>query len=133
MPISFEKITRGYLYSYETLAELWGYKSHHPLGCGVFTPSNDNKIVLFVTEEKRSGATQYVDCLSGNILEWEGPKKHRGEDRMINAEATGEEIHLFYRKRYDTDLTYLGRLKVLSHTLHTDRPSRFKFMVHQSG
>ncbi|THF67077.1 DUF3427 domain-containing protein [Pseudothauera nasutitermitis] len=129
MPISFVKITKGSTYSRQTLAELWGYTSFHAIARGVVTPRNDNKIVLFVTEEKQSSAEQYADRLSGNTLEWEGPTDHFAEDRMINAEANGEEIHLFHRERHHTDFTYCGRLKVSNHALRSDRPSHFKFVV----
>jgi len=74
-------------------------------------------------------AEQYADRLSGNTLEWEVPTDHFAEDRMLNAEANGEEIHLFYRERHRSHFTYCGRLKMLSHTLHGNRPSHFKFAV----
>lgn len=129
MPISFAKITKGATYSRQALAELWGYASFHAIARGVVTPRYDRKIVLFVTEEKQSSAEQYADRLSGNTLEWEGPTDHFAEDRMLNAETNGEEIHLFHRERHHSDFTYCGRLKVLNHVLHTDRPSHFKFAV----
>jgi len=129
MPISFAKITKGATYSRQTLAELWGYTSFHAIARGVVTPRNDNKIVLFVTEEKQSSAEQYADRLSGNTLEWEGPTDHFAEDRMLNSATNGEEIHLFHRDRHHTDFTYSGRLKVLSHTPHRNRPSHFKFAL----
>lgn len=129
MPITFSKIAKGSSYSRQTLAELWGYTSFHAIARGVVTPRNDNKIVLFVTEEKQSSAEQYADRLSGNTLEWEGPTDHFAEDRMLKAEANGEEIHLFHRERHHSDFTYYGRLTVLSHTLHGNRPSHFKFTV----
>jgi len=129
MPISFAKITIGATYSRQTLAELWGYASFHAIARGVVTPRDDNKIVLFVTEEKQSSAEQYTDRLSGNILEWEGPTDHFGEDRMLNAETNGEEIHLFHRERHHTNFTYCGRLRVSSHVPRTNGPSQFKFMV----
>lgn len=129
MPISFAKLTRGATYSRQTLAELWGYASFHAIARGVVTPRDDNKIVLFVTEEKQSSAEQYADRLSGNTLEWEGPTDHFAQDRMLNAEVDGEEIHLFHRKRHHSDFTYCGRIKVSSHALHTDKPSHFKFLL----
>lgn len=61
MPISFAKIAKEVTYSRQTLAELWGYASFHAIARGVVTPRNDNKIVLFVTEEKQSSAEQYAD------------------------------------------------------------------------
>ena len=51
MPISFAKIAKGSNYSRQALAELWGYTSFHAIARGVVTPRNDNKIVLFVTEQ----------------------------------------------------------------------------------
>lgn len=129
MPISFAKIIKGSKYSRQTLAELWGYTSFHAIARGVVTPRNDNKIILFVTENKQSSAEQYADCLSGNTLEWEGPTDHFAEARMLNTQATGEETHLFHRERHHSDFTYYGRLKVLSHALHSNRPSHFKFAV----
>lgn len=129
MALTFTKIKVGSAYSRQTLAELWGYTSFHAIARGVVTPRNDDKIVLFVTEEKQSSAQQYVDKFSGNTLEWEGPTDHFAEDRMINAEANGEEIHLFHRKRHHSDFIYCGRLKVLSYTLHSQHPSHFKFEV----
>lgn len=129
MPISFAKITKGATYSRQTLAELWTYASFHAIARGVVTPRDDHKIILFVTEDKQSSAEQYADRLSGNTLEWEGPTDHFAEDRMLNAEANGEEMHLFHRERHHSDFTYCGRLKVSSHVLRNDRPSSFKFVV----
>ena len=129
MPISFAKITKGSSYSRQTLAELWGYTSFHAIARGVVTPRNDNKIILFVTGEKQSSAEQYVDRLSGNTLEWEGPTDHFAEDRMLKAEANSEEIHLFRRERHHSDFIYCGHLKILSHAPHSNRPSHFKLIV----
>ena len=129
MPISFAKITREAFYSRQTLAELWGYASFHAIARGVVTPRDDNKIILFVTEDKQSSAEPYDDRLLGDVLEWEGPTDHFAEDRMLNAEAIGEEIHLFHRDRHHSDFTYCGRLKVTSHVRRTDQPSHFKFRV----
>ena len=129
MPISFAKVTKGASYSRQALAELWGYASFHAIARGVVTPRGDNKIVLFVTEEKQASAEQYSDRLSGNTLDWDGPTDHFAEDRMLNAASTGDEIHLFHRERHHTDFTYCGRLSVASHVLRTDQPSHFKFNV----
>lgn len=129
MPISFAKVTKGATYSRQTLAELWGYASFHAIARGVVTPREDNKIVLFVTEEKQASAEQYADRLSDNSLDWDGPTDHFAEDRMFNAVSSGDEIHLFHRKRHHTDFTYRSRLLVVSHILRTDRPSHFQFQV----
>ena len=129
MPISFAKIIKGATYSRQELAVLWGYASFHAIARGVVTPRNDNKIVLFVTEEKQSSAEQYADRLSGDTLEWEGPTDHFAENRMLSTASTGDEIHLFHRGRHHTDFTYFGLLVVENHMLHADQPSHFTFKV----
>lgn len=72
MSVNFSEIRRGESYSRQVLAELWGYSSFHAISRGVVTPKDDNKIILFVTEEKRQSAEQYADRLNGNLLQWEG-------------------------------------------------------------
>ena len=129
MPVSFNNIRVGAFYSRNTLAELWGYASYHAIARGIVTPQNDNKIIIFITEEKQSSSRQYVDRLVGGILEIEGPDDHFAEDRIVNAEAMGDEIHLFHRRRHHMDFTYCGRLKLLD-LIHTAAgPSFFKYQL----
>jgi hypothetical protein len=129
MPIEFTQLKRGELYSRQALAELWGYKSFHALARGVVTPSDDNKIVLFVTENKQSSAEQYEDKLHGETLDWEGQNDHFAEQRMLGASTSGEEIHLFHRERHHSDFVYVGELEISQTELHLDKPSRLKFRV----
>ena len=129
MPVSFAELLLGVDYSRQSLAKLWGYASFHAIARGVVTPRDDNKIVLFVTEEKQSSAEQYVDRLTGRSLEWEGPTDHFAQNRMVDAKANGEEIHLFHRKRHHSEFTYYGFLEVTSHVAQADRPSTFKFRI----
>jgi hypothetical protein len=127
--VSFSQIVIGKTYSRNDLAQIWKYSSFHAIARGVVTPKDDDKIIIFVTEEKQPGAEQYTDKLTGNILEWEGPTDHFAESRMINAGRTGEKIHLFYRTRHHTDFIYAGTMKVLDKTINTKEPSKFKFQV----
>ena len=129
MILRFSEIHRGQSYSRNKLAELWGYASFHALARGVVTPKDDNKIILFVTEEKQADAEPYDDALSGDRLRWEGPNDHYAEDRMANASHNGTEIHLFHRDQHHRDFIYLGELRVIAHQRHTDRPSRFTFQL----
>jgi hypothetical protein len=129
MPVTFSEIRVGESYSRQTLASLWGYSSFHAIARGVVTPTEDDKIVLFVTEEKQDSAEQYADRLKDGILEWEGPTDHFAEARMIAAADTGEEIHLFHRDRHHSDFFYLGMLQVMAHTARVGSPSEFKFKV----
>jgi len=129
MVASFEQINVGSTYTRDELAQKWGYSHRSVIERGVVTPSGDNKVILFVTEQKRSHQPQYSDHLVDGILEWEGPKEHGSEERMVDAKANGDEIHLFHRQRHDDDFTYCGRMEMISHDRHTDRPSRFTFRL----
>jgi hypothetical protein len=73
MPVTFSEIKVGESYSRNTLAVLWGYSSFHAIARGVVTPKADNKILLFVTENKQESAEQYSDQLRGGMLDWEAP------------------------------------------------------------
>ena len=129
MPISLKNIKVGSTYSRNTLAELWGYKSFHAIARGIVTPQLDNKIIVFITEEKQSSSRQYVDRLVGNILDTEGPDDHFAEDRIASAAQTGDEIHLFHRVRHHTDFTYCGPMKLVHLDRRSKAPSRFKYQV----
>jgi hypothetical protein len=127
--ISFRGIRKGNYYSRHILAETWGYASYYAIARGVITPKNDNKIVLFVTEQKQKSATQYADRLNGNVLSWEGPNDHFAEDRIVGAQANGEQIHVFYRVRHHGDFRYCGVARVIWHRLLANRPSRFRLWL----
>lgn len=129
MPISFSNIAVGSKWSRPALAALWGYRAYQALARGVVTPANDNKIVLFVTEEKQSSATNYKDILKEDVLQWEGPNDHFAEARMLTARLTGDEIHLFHRQRHHMDFEYRGEMKAISSELKTAAASRFVFEV----
>ncbi len=129
MAVRFDKIMKGREYSRKELAAIWGYASYHAIARGVVTPQNDNKIVLFVTEQKQDFQEQYADRLKGAILEWEGPTDHFAERRMLDARTSGDQIHVFYRVRHHMDFTYLGQGLVVSHERYTDRPSKFRLEV----
>lgn len=129
MTVSFAKISVGSLWSRPNLAQHWGYRAFQALARGVVTPANDNKIILFVTEEKQASATKYEDVLEADILKWEGPNDHFAEERMINANDLGEEIHLFHRHRHHTDFEYRGEVKVLSVDRRSSAPTRFALEI----
>lgn len=127
--VTFDLIQTGHAYSRKELASIWGYASFHAIARGVVTPRDDNKILLFVTEEKQTSAQPYADRLRNGRLNWEGPTDHFGDDRIVNAARIGDQIHLFYRQRHREDFTYVGRLELLEHTLESKVPSRFTFRV----
>lgn len=125
MSVSFAKIKVGNSYSRPTLASIWGYSGYQALARGVVTPKDDNKIILFVTFDKPEYIEQYNDELKGGTLEWEGPTDHFAEDRMINSEKTGDEIHVFYRERHHSNFVYEGKFKVTNYSANANKPSKF--------
>lgn len=131
MSVSFQYIIRGETYSRPKLAAMWKYRGFQALARGVITPRDDDAIILFVTEKKQSFQEQYRDLLSGDTLQWEGPTDHFAEDRMTNAHASGDTIHVFHRKRHHSDFTYLGRAFVIEYvdSRGSDSPSRFVFRI----
>ncbi len=126
--VTFKPIRSGDTYSRTDLAALWGYKGNQGLSRGVVTPRGANYIILFVTHEKQNSYEQYENRLERDRLDWEGPKDHFAESRMM-ATNPGDEIHLFYRDKHHTDFTYRGKLRVENVAQHMDRPSRFIFRL----
>jgi hypothetical protein len=129
MAISFKGIKNGSEWDRPNLAKLWGYRSFHAIAKGAVTPRGDNKVVLFITHDKQSSATQYEDLLEGNTLKIQGETGHVADDRILNADKAGDEIHLFYRDRHHMPFTYHGRLRLTKHTIHSNEPSRFVFRL----
>lgn len=129
MPVSFKDISVGSKWSRKDLASLWGYQAYQALARGVVTPAKENKIILFVTEEKQASATNYKDVLQEDILNWEGPTDHFAEERMITAKERNDEIHLFHRPRHHMDFEYQGQVRVILVEQHQSAPSRFVFEI----
>ena len=129
MAVSFAQIQRGQTYTRGDLASMWGYAGTEALSRGVVTPRDDNKIVLFVTLDKRPGDEQYEDELVGDVLLWEGPNDHFAEDRMLAHAQSTDEVHLFYRVQQRDAFTYAGQFVLYSCQRFTDRPSRFVFRL----
>jgi len=132
MPVNFGSIFHGEEYDRPTLASIWGYKSWNALGRGVFTPSGEKTIVLFVTKEKQESLTQYDDHFDGDLLYMEGETNHSHDQRLVNAEQSGDQINLFYRDHHHSPFTYFGEVWLAHSTLHQDRPSRFVFSTMRS-
>lgn len=97
MAVSFEGLVIGKEYDRPLLAKMWGYEGFQAISRGVVTPSGQNIIILFVTRDKQESLTQYDDYIDGDSLYWEGEAKHGSDDRIANAQASGDAIHLFYR------------------------------------
>lgn len=127
MPVNFETIDKGSEWDRKQLADLWGYESFHAIARGVFTPAGQHYIVLFVTEDKQAGLTQYSDLLEEGILSWEGEEGHRSDDRIANSDRSGDEIHLFYRQRHHSPFEYKGKFNLKTFRRRDQHPSEFTF------
>lgn len=114
------------------MADLWGYQTFHPLARGVFKPSGDDKIILFVTEQKRAEDVQYEDRLKGQLLHWHGEIGHGSDDRIAGAAESGDEIHVFYRRTHRDPFRYLGQVEVVQADIQAARLSRFVLRLETS-
>lgn len=122
--VDFSTIVLNGEHDRPTLAELWGYESHHAISRGVFTPKGQNLVVLFITKEKQVSLTQYEDHIDQDILFWEGEEKHGTDLRITNARDV---IHVFYRERHHTNFIYKGKAALKHYQLFINRPSKFVF------
>ena len=129
MPVYFEQIIIGAEYDRNSLAKFWDYAGPQGIQRGIFTPSQDPYIILFVTKNKDSHQTQYQDEMIGSILIMDGEDRHQNDQRLVLAADHGQEIHLFYREQSRTPFTYYGALSLIDYDLRTNRPSRFVFQM----
>ena len=132
MPVEFESLLIGEEYGRPELAKLWGYRDWHAIGRGIFTPSKEKKLVLFVTEEKQEALTQYRDHFDGDQLFMQGEKSHSSDHRLALSTNSGDEIHLFHRRIHHIDFTYLGLVQLVGHRIREDVPSEFVFRTSRS-
>lgn len=122
--IDFNDLSIGNKYDRPTLAKLWGYKSFHALGRGVFTPQGKDILIFFITKKNQEALTQYENRIDSDILFWEGEKGHRTDKRIIERK---DQIFIFYRERHHCNFTYEGRAILRSYNLFAERPSKFTF------
>jgi len=129
MPVDFKLIKFGETYERPFLAKVWGYQSFHAISKGVVTPANTKHIIFFVTKDKQEALTQYNDVVDGDILFWEGEEKHSSDNRVIEANKNGDEIHLFYRDVHHTPFVYFGKITLTDFQLNNNKPSEFVFKI----
>lgn len=125
--VDFRLLRIGEGYTREQLAEMWGIAGREAITKGVFCPARDKKILLFVTQVKRSDLDQYHDHIEGESLYWEGETRHQHDLRIAESSEHGDEIHLFFRHVQRTPFLYLGTLRLLCYEFHSERPSQFVF------
>jgi 5-methylcytosine-specific restriction enzyme A len=129
MPVTFDSIQIGGQYTRPQLAEIWGYKDFHAIGRGAFTPAGSPYVIMFITGNRRGVADPYENSLEDGILRVDGERGHRSDRRFINAESSGDQVHLFYRETDHSPFLYEGQIFLTEYQVLTDRPSRFVFSV----
>lgn len=129
MSVSFSSLKFGESYERPFLAKLWGYQSFHAISKGVVTPSGTKYIIFFVTKDKQEALTQYNDYIDRDMLFWEGEEKHSSDNRVVEANKNGDEIHLFYREVHHTPFVYFGKITLTDFQLSKDKPSEFVFKI----
>jgi putative restriction endonuclease len=129
MAVSFDSIVVGDLYTRPELADIWGYAGPQVIYRGLFTPARDNKIILFITRERRVEDEQYENKLVADVLTMDGPNGHSSEDRMLHAARIGDEVHLFYRDLHSDPFCYYGQIDLIDSKIYSDKPSRFSYRL----
>jgi hypothetical protein len=121
-----ERLEIGHIYSREDLIEMYSI-TDATINTGVFRPAGHRSIWLFVTRDKTNDRTQYRDLLDGDLLHWEGQTSGRTDSKIVDHEAEGDELIVFYResKRQHpkAGFKFEGLFHYLSHMPGT--PSRF--------
>ena len=112
------RLTEGEIYSRKELQELF-QTNDATIKNGVFPLKGYDSILLFVTENKPKNRTQYEDLLDDGILYWDGQKAGKTDRKIIEHEANGIELLVFYRKSQQehpgSGFRYEGRFRYISH------------------
>ncbi len=116
----------GKVYSRVELADRFGI-TDATLNTGIFRPAGHDSVWLFVTEKKTPDRTQYRDHLDGDDLSWDGQTSGWKDALIINHEAEGLELLLFYRKskkEFDNyGFRYEGPFRYVNH--QGSKPAHF--------
>ena len=90
------------------------------INTGVFRPKGTSSVWLFITEKKTADRTPYSNRLEGDTLYFQGQTQSRTDTLIINHQASGLELLVFFRKsRYEyqgSGFQYLGPFVYLNHT-----------------
>ena len=114
------------MYTREQLRELFGI-TDATLNTGLFQPRGYSSFWIFLTEQKSSDRTPYVNRLEGDTLYFQSQTQGRKDGLLINHEEQGLELLAFYRKeKYEyagAGFRYEGPFRYLSHK--GERPTSF--------
>ena len=121
-----EHLTTGEVYARAGLQQRFGI-SDATIRTGVFHPKGHESVWLFVTEQKTSDRTPYVDHLEGDLLRWDGQTMGRTDDLIVNHSSRALELLVFYRHSRTeypgAAFRYEGPFEYVSH--EPGHPSRF--------
>jgi hypothetical protein len=121
-----EKLIEEHIYTRSMLQEMFAI-TDATLRNGVFRLAEYRSIWLFITEQKTRDIPQLYDLLDGDILKWDGQPEGRTDKYIIEHEAAGWELLIFYRKHKNefprAGFRYEGRFRYQSHT--GSRPTHF--------
>lgn len=113
------ELQKGEIYTRKDLKGLFGI-TDATIYNGVFQPNGANSIWLFVTKDKTSDRTQYKDKLAGDLLHWQGQSKGRTDNLIVDHEANGNELLVFYReskRQYSgAGFRFEGQFRYASHS-----------------
>lgn len=113
-----DRLSSGTVYTRDDLRGLFGIMDA-TINNGVFHPKGTSSVWLFVTEEKTADRTQYRDHLEGEQLYWQGQSSGRTDALIVEHQARGLELLVFFRKRkYEhsgAGFRYLGPFAYLRH------------------
>lgn len=120
------KLTPGEVYTRQDLRTEFGV-TDSTINNGFYRPQNTNSIWLFVTHDKTTPELGATNVFEGDLFHWLGQKAGRTDNQVIEHEARGLEILLFYRDSKSQfpggGFRDEGNFRYLSHTVGP--PTRF--------
>lgn len=95
--LASDRLEPGTVYTREDLRALFSIKDA-TLNTGIFRPKGFDSVWLFITEQKTSDRTQYVDALESDTLYMQGQRMGRTDALISDHRQRDLELLLFYRK-----------------------------------
>jgi hypothetical protein len=117
--LTSEKLIEKAIYTRNELRQKFSIRDS-TINNGVFRPAGHQSIWLFVTRQKTKDRPQLVDYLDDDILYWDGQPKGGTDSQIIEHEASGLELLVFYREYRNEfpnfGFRYEGHFRYISHT-----------------
>lgn len=113
------RLAPGRVYTREDLRKIFEIIDA-TLNNGVFQPAGEDSVWLFVTREKPSDRTPYINAFEGDLLRFQGQTAGRTDRKIIEHRAAGVELLVFYRdgtRQYPGGgFRYEGPFEYVSHS-----------------